>query len=122
MMLIPNEVLVYVEKQIYLPMVLKILERDRRVLAYAPLKLNGPYLKLIDQVMEQVHVELRETKAYLTRHQMKVLRLGMDELFTEYEFIYKGYEEKRRYLNVRLRNRSDELLTEFLTSTSKPTA
>lgn len=120
-MLIPDEVLQYVEKQIYLPMVLKILERDRRVLAYAPLKLNQPYLRMIDQVIYQVHVELRETKAYLSQHQMKVLRLGMDELFTEYQFIYKGYEEKRRYLNVRLRNRSDELLTAFLTSRSTPT-
>lgn len=121
-MLIPDEVLVYVERMIYLPIVLKILERDRRVLAYAPLKLNGPYLTLIDQVTQQVHTELRETKAYLTRHQMQVLRLGKDELFTEYQFIYKGYEEKRRYLNLRLRNRSDELLTAYLTAASTPTA
>lgn len=119
-MLIPNEVLEYVERMIYLPIVLKILERDRRVLAYAPLKLNGPYLKMMDQVTQQVHTELKETKAYLSRHQMQVLRLGRDELFTEYEFIYRGYEEKRRYLNMRLRNRSDELLTGYLTSA--PTA
>ena len=44
---------------------------------------------------------------------MNVIRRKTDDTFTEYVFIYGGYEDHRRYLNVRLRNRTEELLTEY---------
>ena len=36
-------------------------------------------------------------------------------MFTEYIFISGGYEDHRRYLNVRLRNRTEELLDLYFT-------
>ncbi|MFS0575571.1 hypothetical protein AB1K83_08055 [Sporosarcina sp. 179-K 3D1 HS] len=115
MPLIPAEALPYFENMIYLPMVLIILERDRQAFEKGPFKLKGPYVKRVDEAMKLVRADLKETTAYLRRHGMKVIRNKMDDTFTEYVFIHGGYEDSRRYLNVRLRNRTEELLDSFLT-------
>ncbi|MFD1204721.1 MULTISPECIES: hypothetical protein [Sporosarcina] len=113
MPLIPAKALPHFENMIYLPMVIIILQRDRELVEKGPFKLKGPYIRLIDGAMKQVQSELQETKAYLRRHDMKVLRNKGDELFTEYIFMNGGYEDYRRYLNVRLRNRTEELLSAY---------
>ncbi|PZX04897.1 hypothetical protein C7437_103148 [Psychrobacillus insolitus] len=40
-------------------------------------------------------------------------------MFTEYVFFHGGYEEHRRYLNVRLRNRVKELLSIYFAIVEK---
>ncbi len=110
MPLLPPEALPYFENMIYLPMLLIILERDRESIEKGPFKLKGPYVKLIDEAMKHAREELEETKLYLRRHSMKVIRNKTDDTFTEYLFIHSAYEDSRRYLNVRLRNRTEELL------------
>ncbi|MDV6377020.1 hypothetical protein ORD22_01920 [Sporosarcina sp. GW1-11] len=102
------------ENYIYLPMLLTILERDRSILQEAPIKLKSPYLHLLDETMNAVTIDLQKTANYLQRRKMKVIRQSTDELFTEYLFLYNGYEDTRRYLNVRLRNRTEELLNQYL--------
>lgn len=115
MPLIPAEALPYFENMIYLPMVLIILERDRELFEKGPFKLKGPYVELVDEATKLVKAELKETTVYLRRHQMKVIRQQMDDTFTEYVFIHGGYEDHRRYLNVRLRNRTEELIKVYFT-------
>ena len=114
MPLIPSESLPYFEKMIYLPMVLTILERDREIVEKGPFKLKRPYVAIIEQAVKVVHKDLKETKLYLRQHNMKVIRGNHDDTFTEYVFFHGGYEEHRRYLNVRLRNRVEELLSVYL--------
>ena len=117
MPLIPEEAIPYFEKMIYLPMVFTILEKDRIIIEKAPFKLNRPYLSLVDEAVKQVQKELKDTHVYMRRHSMKVIRGEGDDMFTEYVFFHGGYEEHRRYLNVRLRNRVEELLSMYLTIT-----
>lgn len=114
MPLIPQEALPHFENMIYLPMLVIIFERDRHSFEKGPFKLKGPYVKLIDQANKLVQAELKDTSIYLRRHNMKLIRSQVDDTFTEYVFIYGGYEEHRRYLNVRLRNRTEELLSVYL--------
>jgi len=114
MPLIPAESLPYFEKMIYLPMVLTILERDREIVEKGPFKLKRPYVSIIEQAVKEAQRELKGTKLYLRQHNMKVLRGNHDDTFTEYVFFHGGYEEHRRYLNVRLRNRVEELLGVYL--------
>ncbi|AXH98389.1 hypothetical protein DV702_00915 [Sporosarcina sp. PTS2304] len=111
---LPNEALPYMENYIYLPMLLTILERDRSILEKIPFKLKDPYLYLVDETMNAITVDLQKTAEYLRQHHMKVIRRSTDELFTEYLFLHNGYEDTRRYLNVRLRNRTEELLHQYL--------
>ncbi|PID02635.1 hypothetical protein CSV67_08360 [Sporosarcina sp. P2] len=114
MPLIPTEAMPYLENYIYLPMLLTIMERDRRLLEEVPFKLKSPYLNLLDETMNTVSADLRTTALYLQEHKMRVIRHSTDELFTEYVFLYDGYQDMRRYLNVRLRNRSEELLNLYI--------
>ncbi|WP_153732434.1 hypothetical protein [Sporosarcina obsidiansis] len=120
MPLIPSEALPYLENHIYLPMLMTILERDRRLVEQVPFKLKSPYLNLLDETMNAVTADLQKTAVYLRQHKMKVIRQSTDELFTEYLFLHEGYEDYRRYLNVRLRNRTEELLNQYLRKLENP--
>ncbi|PIC75612.1 MULTISPECIES: hypothetical protein [Sporosarcina] len=114
MPLIPAEAMPYLENYIYLPMLLTIMERDRQLLEKVPFKLKSPYLNLLDETMNTVSADLQTTSLYLRKHKMRVIRHSTDELFTEYVFLHDGYQDMRRYLNVRLRNRSEELLNLYI--------
>lgn len=109
-MLIPSEALPYFENQIYLPMMLTILAKDRQTIEKGSFKLQAPYLKLIDRAIEAVQKEMKETSDFLRVNKMKLIKGDSDDTFTTYIFIYGGYEDSRRYLNVRLKNRTEELL------------
>ena len=122
MALIPNEAITYFENGIYLPMLITILERDRESIVSGPFKLQSPYLTIIDGALRIVHAELLATNTYMKRNNMKLVRGANDGSFTEFTFIYDGYEDRRRYLNVRLRNHSGELLGEYFAKASRANA
>lgn len=63
--------------------------------------------------------DLQDVKAYLKSHYLKVVQGERDELFTEYHFHYKQILEVRRYSNIRLRNRVEELLNLYLNKASQ---
>ena len=113
-MLIPSEALPHFENQIYLPMMLTILSKDRETFERIGVKFPGPYIKAIDRAIEAVQAEMKETSDYLRANKMKLIRDRVDDTFTEYIFLYSGREQKRRYLNVRLKNRTEELLELYL--------
>lgn len=117
MALIPVESLPYFENMIYVPMVLIILERDRSAFETGPFKLKRPYVKIVDEAIKIARAELKETTFHLHRNNMQVIRGKSGDTFTEYTFLYGDYEDHRRYLNVRLRNRTEELLTVYFAMT-----
>lgn len=114
MSLIPQDEIVHFENMIYLPMVLIVLERDRMLFENGSFKLKRPYLELVEGAISQVKKDLKETKIHMRKRQMKVLRGAADDTFTEYVFYHGGYEDHRRYLNLRLRNRVEELIRIYL--------
>ncbi|MHC8516704.1 ImmA/IrrE family metallo-endopeptidase [Sporosarcina sp. ITBMC105] len=50
----------------------------------------------------------------LRQSKMKLIKDKSEETFTTYTFIYQGYEDQRRYLNARLKNRTAELMELYL--------
>lgn len=113
MPLIPTAAMSKFENAIYFPLLISILEMDKKAIESGPFKLKGPYFKLIDEALKIVRAESKETNIYLTRNNMKVIKSVNDGTFTKYVFMYGGYEEHRNYLNVRLRNRSEELISVY---------
>ncbi|MET3658051.1 hypothetical protein [Sporosarcina psychrophila] len=113
MPLIPGEALLYFEKMIYLPIIIKILERDREVIEISSFKLKGPYINIVESALNSVRAELKETNVYARRKNIKLIKRGKDGTFTEYAFICGDHEETRRYLNIRLRNRTEELISVY---------
>lgn len=116
MPLIPVKALPHFENMIYLPLLLTVLELDRAEIEKGTFKLKGPYLKIIETAILRVQKELQETTFFLKRNNMKVIRKARDSMFTDYIFINSGFEDHRRYLNVRLRNRTEELLHLYFTN------
>ena len=112
--MIPQEAMPHFENAIYLPMLLTILSMDKEIIEKSPIKLKKPYLGMIERALNHVQKDLRDTNLYLRNHKMKLEKGVSDETFTEYIFFHNGYEDPRRYLNVRLRNRSEELLSVYL--------
>jgi hypothetical protein len=110
---IPEEDRDIMEKAIYLPMVLIILNRDLAVVETSPFKLKKPYLALLEETMKEVQKELSEVKKYMKLNKMQVSEIKRDDAFTMYLFMYKGYEENHNYFNPRIRNKVQELMVTY---------
>lgn len=111
---IPSESMDLLEKAIYYPMLIKVLEKDLSVFKSSPFKLPNPYIELVEHILNLVHKELYYVKRELKKQGMKVQKTKWDDTFTTYLFIYKGYEEYHSYFNPRLRNYVESLLTNYL--------
>lgn len=111
---IPSESRDLLEKAIYYPILMKVLERDLHVFQNSPFKLPKPYIELVEQILNIVHNELYAVKKAMKHQGMKVQEVKRDEMFTTYLFIYKGYEEYHSYFNPRLRNYVESLLSHYL--------
>ncbi|WMX56278.1 hypothetical protein [Peribacillus sp. R9-11] len=61
-----------IEREIYLPMLMKILEWDRLIIENAPFKFNSPYLELVEQALKSVQKDLKVTREHLRKSQTKV--------------------------------------------------
>ncbi len=116
---IPIEAVPYLESAVYLPMLLIVLEKDYELIEHGQFKLKRPYVHLIEEAKKLAQRDLQDVKAYLKSHYLKVVQGERDELFTEYHFHYKQILEVRRYSNIRLRNRVEELLNLYLNKASQ---
>ena len=97
-------------------MLLVVLERDRAEIEVGGFKFKEPYLKIIEQAEKRVKEKLKQTNIRFHSDNMKLIKVGSDGDFTEYQFVYGRHQENRRYLNIRLRNRTEELMSEYLAS------
>jgi hypothetical protein len=103
-----------IEKAIYLPMVLIVLNRDLTVFEQSPFKLRKPYLELVEDAIKVIQKELYEVKQFLRKNKIQVKEINRDESFTMFSFLYKGYEEQHSYFNPRIRNKVQELMEYYL--------
>lgn len=104
------------EKAIFLPMALTILNRDLQVVQNSAFKLKKPYLHLIEATMNLIQQDLREIKREMHKRNMKVFEQKRDEAFTQFLFVSNGYEEIHNYFNPRIRNNVESLLEYYLLS------
>lgn len=112
--LMSKDLILHFENMIYLPFVLTILHKDRGIIDSMPFKLKRPYLQLVDQAIKCAENDLRITKIYMKKQQFRILKGKKDDLFTEYVFYYNGYEDHRKYMHFQLRNRTEELISMYL--------
>ena len=109
-----DEDLKLVEQSIYLPLVLSVLEYDRKVTEITPFKIKLVYVDLIEHTMLKVQKDLKKINDEMRKLKMKVIRGTNDGVFTEYDIYYKGYHEAHRFFNANLKNNTEKLLTYYL--------
>lgn len=51
-----------IEQEIYLPMLIKLLEQDRIIIEKAPFKFNRPYLEVVENAIKSVKKDLKVTR------------------------------------------------------------
>ena len=78
---IPEEDRNIMEKAIYLPMVLIILNRDLSVVKNSPFKLKKPYEELIEETIKTIQRELAEVKQYMKINNLQVLETESGRCF-----------------------------------------
>ncbi len=109
------------ELGLYLPIMLTLIEVDKKVLANSTLKIKEPYLLLLEQVSQLAHHQLYQIKKTMMKNRLKVVEMERDDLFTTYAFIVRGYETRHRYFNAHIRNKVQQMLNEyFLHATKAP--
>ncbi|WP_182103190.1 hypothetical protein [Niallia taxi] len=109
-----DEDLRLVEQSIYLPLVLSVLEYDRKVTGLTAFKIKLVYLHLIEHTMLKVQKDLKKINDEMRKLKVKVIRGTNDGVFTEYDIYYKGYHEAHRFFNANLKNNTEKLLTYYL--------
>lgn len=107
------------EESIYLPLVLTVLERDRKVTDQTPFKIPLVYINLIEATMLKVQKDLKKVNDKMRKLNMKTVQGHNDGVFTEYDFYYKGYHETHRYFNANLRNNCEKRLHYYLNGNQK---
>ncbi|WP_445505762.1 hypothetical protein [Niallia sp. 03091] len=119
---IPDEHRKIIEQAIYLPLLLSVLEYDRKVTEQTTgFKLKQVYLDLIEHTMLKVQKDLKIIRDKMRMVNMKVVKGENDGVFTQYNFYYRGYHEVHRYFNANLRNKTEKLLRDyFLHNYSSP--
>ena len=75
--------------------------------------MKKPYVEIIESALKIVRAELKVTNLYARSEHIKLIKQGKDGTFPEYAFFHDGYEDKRRYMNMRLRNRTEELISVY---------
>jgi len=108
------EELIYFENQLYLPMLIKVLEKDIDQINKQPLKLKRPYLKIVEHAIEMIHKDLKASEMYLLRNSMKVFKKQTSSDSTTYVFQSRGVEDQRKFLNKEIKNKCEELLSAYL--------
>ncbi|KMY49590.1 hypothetical protein [Peribacillus loiseleuriae] len=111
---IPDNDREIIETALYLPMLLKILERDKVLIEQGSFKIKSPYVDIVENAIKAVRKDLKIAGNYLRKEKMELEEIKRDADFTMYSFIYKGVEEHHTYFNPRLRNRTEELLRIYL--------
>ncbi len=109
-----NETVEQFEHMIYLPMLLTILDRDVKHIDAMSVKFKAPYLAVVKRATDNIHNDLKEIHLYFRRNGMKLVNEGNDGDFTTYLFSVGSELYQRKYMNLKLRNHSQELLEIYL--------
>jgi len=113
---ITEDAIVYFEKKIYLPMLIKVLQMDLEIFHKFPVKLNRPYIKKVENTIQTVKQDLKIVDIYMTRNSMKVVRNHFDKVVSNYLFMRRGVEVRKEYTNAELQENCEELLLKYFTS------
>ncbi|GIN71231.1 hypothetical protein J14TS2_17060 [Bacillus sp. J14TS2] len=109
-MLIPEHDEPIIEKAIFLPLLIKVLNRDLIAIGQSQLKLKEPYYKYVEKVMHAIQQDSYKNKKYMRDNNIKIYCVNR----TNYEVIYKGYGEIRSFAKHVLKTRSQELLEDYM--------
>ena len=101
-----------IHRQIILDLTIRTLERDRNYIT--ELKMQRAFDLWFESKVFELRNELKEVKSELGKLGAKQDAKKLDELMTEYTFVVKGNVFNRKYMNIALRNWTEEEVKRLL--------
>ncbi|MFJ7971347.1 hypothetical protein [Psychrobacillus sp. NPDC096389] len=111
---IKTDDLIYFENGLFLPMLIKVLEKDLRSFEKLPFKLDRPYKAKVEKALKSIRKDLKAADIFLVRNNMKVVKWEASTDSTTYAFISQGTEDHRKFLNADIKMKCEELLSVYL--------
>ncbi|WP_054859454.1 hypothetical protein [Gracilibacillus sp. JCM 18860] len=108
---------------LFLTMTIQVIQSDIKRLEKLspPFKINEPYLALLHRLEIKATAERRLLKQEMYKENIQVILSDKDGTFTEYTFICKGKEEKRRYFNPAIRSKVRNMIEELISGEENKT-
>ncbi|WP_134703240.1 hypothetical protein [Ammoniphilus sp. YIM 78166] len=82
----------FILQYIVLPLLLTVLERDKKIILNTPLKIKAPYLSLFDFTIKTVEQSVHHNRKTLRLHGIKVYSQKRTEKGIEVRYLYHGYQ------------------------------
>lgn len=80
-----------VRNYVLFPLLLTVLERDKKVIGESPLKTKEPYLILLQEAIKKVEMDIALNKKSLRSYGIRVYEQKKTHLGMAIRFLYKGY-------------------------------
>lgn len=95
---LPDEQQQLLRNYILLPLVIRVFQRDQRVIWESPIKTKGPYIKMMEAVIGRVDDDLRQTRKELRKAGVKIYDERKTEDGVKLKYSFKGYHHEKEYL------------------------
>jgi hypothetical protein len=99
-----------INNYIFLPLVRRIFERDRKLIESGHFKLKAAYFDLIDRVTLNITDDLRKTKKAMFDQKMKIYK--MDE--RHFKIVCRGYHHEMGFHSSIMREKVEMLMKKYL--------
>jgi hypothetical protein len=118
MMPLPTEEdLEAIKRYVIIPMVLTVLQRDKKVIEDSALKTKQPYLSLMDAAMKKAHGEIYDTRVSLRSSRIKIYDEKRTENTIEIKYTFRGYQHTASLLWHIIKNDVESMIQHYLGAT-----
>ena len=114
--MITQEELDVIHQFVLLTIARKVLGIDLLIIEKSSLKLKGSYAPFLRSIMDEIGKELALLKRFMHQHQLKITKTTNDGMFSHYEYVCRGYQSSRNYLNTHLKNQVHCYIQHYLDS------
>lgn len=103
-----------IKRYVMIPMVLTVLQRDKKVIEESMLKTKGPYLSLMDAAMKKAHGEIYDTRVYLRSKGIKIYQEQRTETTVNIKYTVKGYQHEASLPWHIIKNEVESMMQRYL--------
>lgn len=102
------------KESVLLPILLTVLERDKKAIQESSIKIKEAYYYTIEQAMERVHTDLVVARNFLRDQGIKVYKEERIPNGVAIKYVYRGYHFSEKYLSYFLRAEIETRLKKYL--------
>jgi hypothetical protein len=80
-----------IKSYLLLPLIIAVLEHDKKVIASSPFKTKQPYMKLLDKAINRAEQDFISAKKDLYKTNIRIYQQTRTNAGIEFKYLYKGY-------------------------------